>query len=176
MAIRANGTGQEAKELREKIEQAGTDIKSPFFMPSAMRIRFGSRGAFREWTGRYGSFGSQAYRISLITFKMPEVYKDGKLLNPFKRDTDGIFEPISVGEGNLDRTPSQEYELYQTRDFMFHNDKNSAWQVSKAMLSPNNGRIDLNQINVHHTGKSVNIQFDPAQLNEGYLPNMILGG
>ena len=29
-----------------------------------------------------------------------------------------------------------------------------------------NGGIDLNQINVNRTGKTVNVQFDPAQLNE----------
>ncbi len=28
------------------------------------------------------------------------------------------------------------------------------------------GGINLNQINVNRTGKSINVQFDPAQLNE----------
>jgi len=42
---------------------------------------------------------------------------------------------------------------------------------------PENGGIDLNQINVNRTGKTVNVQFDPAQLNqlmqggfEGFTP------
>jgi len=37
-------------------------------------------------------------------------------------------------------------------------------QVNAAAKSV--GGIDLNQISVKHTGKTVNVQFDPAQLNE----------
>jgi thiamine kinase-like enzyme len=36
----------------------------------------------------------------------------------------------------------------------------------KAMQQLNPGGIDLNQINVNRTGKTINVQFDPAQLNE----------
>jgi len=36
----------------------------------------------------------------------------------------------------------------------------------KAALAKNPGVIDLNQINVKRTGETVNVQFDPAQLNE----------
>ncbi len=43
--------------------------------------------------------------------------------------------------------------------------------------SVENGGIDLNQINVKHTGKTINVQFDPAQLDEleqsnfkGFIP------
>ncbi len=38
--------------------------------------------------------------------------------------------------------------------------------VSKGNQSVENGGIDLNQINVNRTGKTVNVRFDPAQLNE----------
>jgi len=48
---------------------------------------------------------------------------------------------------------------------------------NRAMLTDEKGGIDLNQINVHRTGKTVNVQFDPAQLNdlmqggfEGFTP------
>ena len=40
-----------------------------------------------------------------------------------------------------------------------------AMQTLEVVKSPENGGIDLNQINVKRNGKTVNVQFDPAQLN-----------
>jgi len=38
--------------------------------------------------------------------------------------------------------------------------------ISKFNLSPKYGGIDFNQISVNHTGKMVNVQFDPLELDE----------
>jgi len=149
---------QESEEFRKDIESG------------KRRLALGVK--MNYFTENYRVVGKKVFvGISSVIFGIPQVLDaNGKALNY------GIEYP-NIGPFGHDKiwadlSSSQSYQI-------IYNDNIGDESNNKAMLTEKGG-IDLNQINVHRTGKTVNVQFDPAQLNdlmqggfEGFTPVII---
>jgi len=97
-------------------------------------------------------------------FKDPNI--DNLLLDTVGRNNVRTFK------GKVDHVviPTNSPLLGQVREFdVEHEHIAESPDIIKAVFDPamlNYGGIDLNQINVNRVGKIINVQFDPAQLNE----------
>ncbi|MEI7999088.1 MAG: hypothetical protein WCH62_06245, partial [Candidatus Omnitrophota bacterium] len=113
--------------------------------------------SYAKWTPKiYGSMKEmylEALRIPLVEGMFEVITKSrGKIKLRLMNITEN--EIVGVDEN------SQKIPPITSEDFI------QAQEVDGAMTVNENGGIDLNSVNVNRTGKTINIQFDPAQLNE----------